>query len=796
MSSDRIPSLPTGADLARQIEERLRLDADDDYSFLQPPSVVSSLEQLSARGPTPGGESFVSPPAARAASLPGSFRGGLGGNLDTPRGSASAQRAIYIDDDSVNRLCLGIIGSSGRFCVAVKARGLNHCGTVAHAKSKFRVLPDSFYPPAGALLGKASAKQTPSISRSDIPRNVISIFETGMMSTTKWEGAFKDAIIRGPSTPTRAAPRGGVMSSAISEQGGVNERDEESVESVPTSISVPLVEELEDLGRAQPTWSTNPEGIRVPSDWTPVAKEERAVIERICEMVDNLNAAVPAIVNKLNTRYRPTITGHSQDIRIINDHVDELRGHLGSVLQLVADHGSLSQAVNAALAGSNTSLSAFQSLEEELHIFAEELADCAERADVSKDQLLSLINRVSQSATQRAQALDLRMRAVEAGGNGRGPARRAAGAGLQSDVDEIPFELNGDTSFGRTTVGSTEVDLTMNGLFAQLRTLESRLQAVSERTRSSGVVFHRLAFASEADFGYWYLSNNPQGEGPSAFVDIVSIWAFASSESAATEWLVDLHRSQSIGFKASPDTLYAHSMTTRYPKAFVGKVDSILSADTIKMLASVDAWRGNGMGDGYKERLLDQLQHAVRSHSAYCDDYLPEGPVRQAALRTAQVTQHFFQTLAAYLDDELAMLTSFNLPAKQTLLLLSNQVVHICDDLFEFRNQAKGVDVGNKAVCATRYAWVTLQALGCMESYLRDKFRKHPGINSTYMRFLTRNLADQSAIGLKTKIDALAAKITKLETTVAGAASKVALEKLDGKLELIIRANSLKRTGG
>ena len=122
---------------------------------------------------------------------------------------------------------------------------------------------------------------------------------------------------------------------------------------------------------------------------------------------------------------------------------------------------------------------------------------------------------------------------------------------------------------------------------------------------------------------------------------------FRVSELGATEWLVDLHRSQSVGFKASPDTLYAHSMTTQYPCAFIGKVDSILSLQTIKMLESVDVWCGNGMGDGFKECLLDQLQYAVKSHASYCEDYLADGPVRQAALHTAQVTQHFFQSLAA-----------------------------------------------------------------------------------------------------------------------------------------------------
>ena len=125
--------------------------------------------------------------------------------------------------------------------------------------------------------------------------------------------------------------------------------------------------------------------------------------------------------------------------------------------------------------------------------------------------------------------------------------------------------LSPDTSFGITTVGNTQIELTMNTLVSMLQTLESRVQAVSDRMRGTGVVFHRLAFASKPKFGRWLLQqHNPLGDGPAAFVDMVPIWSFASSESGATEWLVDLHCLQSVGFKASPDMLYAHSMTTRY----------------------------------------------------------------------------------------------------------------------------------------------------------------------------------------------------------------------------------------
>jgi hypothetical protein len=74
---------------------------------------------------------------------------------------------------------------------------------VAHARTKFPVAYDSFYTPAGALLGKASARHTPSIARSDVPRAMLPIFEMGLMSTPRWESVFNEAIMKGPPTPAR-----------------------------------------------------------------------------------------------------------------------------------------------------------------------------------------------------------------------------------------------------------------------------------------------------------------------------------------------------------------------------------------------------------------------------------------------------------------------------------------------------------------------------------------------------------------------------------------------------------------
>ncbi len=67
------------------------------------------------------------------------------------------------------------------------------------------------------------------------------------------------------------------------------------------------------------------------------------------------------------------------------------------------------------------------------------------------------------------------------------------------------------------------------------------------------------------------------------------------------------------------------------------------------------------------------------------------------------------------------MLSSFNMLEKNICLLMSNQVVQICDDLAEFRSNARNVAVDNLETGA-QYAWVTLQSLNCMEGYLKAQF--------------------------------------------------------------------------
>jgi hypothetical protein len=134
---------------------------------------------------------------------------------------------------------------------------------------------------------------------------------------------------------------------------------------------------------------------------------------------------------------------------------------------------------------------------------------------------------------------------------------------------------------------------------------------------------------------------------------------------------------------------------------------------------------------------------------------------------------------------------SVKLLPKHILLLLSNQVVQICDDIFKFQSNASNVDISKRGPAAAQFAWVSLQAQHCMAGYLKEKFRHHQALNSMFIRFLTRHMADQSEIGLKMSVDHLKKEVGELKGGKA-TVSLITFNKLDSKVSALIRLNNLK----
>jgi hypothetical protein len=87
-----------------------------------------------------------------------------------------------------------------------------------------------------------------------------------------------------------------------------------------------------------------------------------------------------------------------------------------------------------------------------------------------------------------------------------------------------------------------------------------------------------------------------------------------------------------------------------------------------------------------------------------------------------------------------------------------------------------------------------------MDGYLKEKSRCHQAINSTFIQFSMRHVADQMAVGLKAMVDSLKASVTDLEKKVKAQESdgsrKITQEmfnRLESKLSNVIAANGLEK---
>jgi hypothetical protein len=192
---------------------------------------------------------------------------------------------------------------------------------------------------------------------------------------------------------------------------------------------------------------------------------------------------------------------------------------------------------------------------------------------------------------------------------------------------------------------------------------------------------------------------------------------------------------------------------------------------------------------------LPAKRQAAQAHEKYCEDYVPVKWLWDHAIKSGQYTNQFWLSLALCIEDQIILLQTFKPPRKSICLLMYHQVVQICNNLSEFRMNAWNVSFDSPDAGA-QYAWVCLQALQGMDGYLQAKFGWHQGINATFMRFLTRTMADELAMELKSNINKLEKQLKLISEKVEALATKKLYHDLDAKLEGVIHTNNLKKKAG
>jgi hypothetical protein len=130
-------------------------------------------------------------------------------------------------------------------------------------------------------------------------------------------------------------------------------------------------------------------------------------------------------------------------------------------------------------------------------------------------------------------------------------------------------------------------------------------------------------------------------------------------------------------------------------------------------------------GDGFKDSIVGMVEQACTNHRQYLDDAgLPE-ELKSLALKTAELSKLLWMDLANYMDNEYLVLDSYKLASKQILLLLSQQLVQIFEDIYEVCAPAGNMDISNRSLAVVPYEWATLQAHAVMASYREANFCDH-----------------------------------------------------------------------
>jgi hypothetical protein len=651
-------------------------------------------------------------------------------------GKSNLLRAVFVDDEFLATKCCGIVGSSGLFCLRdkVEDRGFASCQTKNHAESKFRPMVESFYAPTGNHYNVPTANSVRSVHINNLTRVMQAKFSDSLFTKEVWDREFLEAAKeierRAPST----GPPGVVE---MKYQGGKD--DTASLAFMSTRGSLASVGRQDEDEVLFP-WE---DGVELSTE--DVSREMHRI-------------ALHDLRESVGRRF-----GELQDaMREVAAQV--VREEMGGLAGLIAQHGSMEAVIEEVM---DSQLRVFhQGVQTEMRGVESRLAGNQTAPDLTR-----IFRRYVQQSAWREAKLEQRLRDVELQiSQGGGAVNAGPNGGGEVMV----------------TIAGRDIPVSMVSVARQLFELEQRIEVLAARAKHGGVSVGDYSFASEAEFQAFMLSHDPAGNLLAGFVDPNSLsQGFGSGENLTTqEFLTTSQQSHRVNLKMG-EAAFGASFNVRYPRWLV-KTNAgarLASSTTVDMLKSWPNWIGNGhLGDGQKDSISQMFDQACLNHRQYVEDAGVPDVVKKLALLTADLSNRWWVELSSYLDNEYLMLNSYKLAPEQTLLLLSNQVTQMFEDIYETRVPAANTDITQRSTAAVRYAWVTLRAHTIMAAYRDVKFRDHPAIAGTFIRFLTRNLADQSSLSLNQTVKDLEKELKKLKEELNKKLNVAAFNSFENKI--------------
>jgi len=218
------------------------------------------------------------------------------------------------------------------------------------------------------------------------------------------------------------------------------------------------------------------------------------------------------------------------------------------------------------------------------------------------------------------------------------------------------------------------------------------------------------------------------------------------------------------------------------------------------VLESIDAYLGTGMGDGMKDRALNELRGNLADGRAYARSNL-SGVLLDVALKCMQKVETFYGLTFGHIDNLIHQLSEAKMPEKQIMILCSRVLWMLAETVLPAHRAVSHANSSNKGLLAAAAAVATLQEVKILDEYIAAKIVDHPKINNCFIRFLTVQSVSANKHLSKEDIQTLVAKeADKLVKQIkaandAAAAARMTVEKVSNKLNSVITRNDLKSGG-
>jgi len=265
-------------------------------------------------------------------------------------GSSSLAKAVFIGQHEKDTLCLGYIGKTKtRFCIARKIKGALNCGVSSHAVNKMNVAVDTFWVPGGDLVDKPTAKaDIPPIGLHDnLSLNSLEILRNGLYPLVRWPEHFKQIVARSAEIAGQRKARSvdspvRRVSNDDREDMSVQLERQYSEDEVDGELHVDTYDyEIEEESNIDLGTKVDVPELNFALGWEATCRMLHSTIQDMAKTISCQSVTIDTLRTKLERE--KVVKDDIDSIRIENL---ELQGQLGDLMNLVGQHGSLSNAMS------------------------------------------------------------------------------------------------------------------------------------------------------------------------------------------------------------------------------------------------------------------------------------------------------------------------------------------------------------------------------------------------------------------------------------------------------------------